>query len=346
MDHKVFTTEGPIPPESLGFCQAHEHFFIDISFLTRPSENPDEQHFYDEEITLENFWWILTHSTSNRFNGLLVKEEEVLDDFQRLVSAGVESVIDCTPRRIGFNPAATKQLARRIGLKVVHGDGFYTAGSVPSSGVPSSEGVRDLLIRDLLEGFPEADYQAGFIGEIGTSWPLADFEERVLRGACMAQKETDAGLFIHPGYSPVAPAFIANFIEHEGVDPSRVVLCHCDSRLRGDLESVIGLAKRGFYVAYDTFGRDRYSPITRQQHPSDSQRIEWLCRIVEAGFLNQIHISTDVCWRTEIPRYGGYGRQHLYKNIVPRMRDSGFDEEELRVILVDNPARAVARPTS
>src|SRR5712692_7845035 len=157
MSRKVFTAEGPISPEMLGLCQAHEHFFIDITFLTQPSSDPAERHYYEEEITLENFWWIHTHSTCNQLNGLLLDEGDVLEDFQRLVKLGVQSVIDCSPRGIGFNPAGTKRVARQLGLKVVHGNGFYTAGSIPLNQVPSTpEDVRDLLLQDLLEGFPEA----------------------------------------------------------------------------------------------------------------------------------------------------------------------------------------------
>ena len=343
----VYTAEGPIAPSELGVTQAHEHFFCDISFLTAPSTDPSERHYYDEIVGPDNYSWIHSHATCNRSNGVLTEERLVIADYSPLKELGVESVIDCSPRWAAFNPAAVRRIARKLELKVVHGTGYYTAGSVEDAQVPvSPEAVAKLLIRDLFEGYPEADFQAGFIGEIGTSWPLAGFEQRVLHGACLAQKQTSACLFIHPGYSADAPKFVAGFAERHGADPTRVVLCHSDSRLQEDLDTVCQLAERGFYIAYDTFGRQRYNPLSPRQHPSDAQRISWLRQIVDAGFLDRIHVSTDVCWRTELAYYGGYGRKHLFQSTLPAMSEAGFSDEEIRTIVVENPARALARPKS
>jgi len=347
MGQVVYTAEGAIAPAELGVTQAHEHFFSDISFLTAPSTDPAELHYYEEAVGTDNYAWVHSHATCNRSNGILTEEQLAITDYSPLKELGVEAVVDCSPRWAAFNPTAVRHVARQLGLKVVLGTGYYTVGSVEDSQVPASpEAVAEELLRDLLEGFPEADFRAGFIGEIGTSFPLAGFEQRVLHGACLAQQQTDACLFIHPGYSPEAPKFVSDFAERHGADPTRVVLCHSDSRLQEDLEMVCQLAKRGFYIAYDTFGRQRYNPLSPRQHPNDAQRIKWLRQIADAGFLDRIHISTDVCWRTELACYGGYGRKHLFENILPAMREAGFAEQEIQTIVVDNPARALARPES
>ncbi len=149
------------------------------------------------------------------------------------------------------------------------------------------------------------------IGEIGTSYPIAPTEERVLKAAAAVQSKTQAALYVHPGYSARAPLELANHTEELGADPSKVIICHVDSRLRGDLSVYRELASRGFCLGFDTFGREQYMHDARKQHPSDAQRIEWIRQIADIGYLNKVLISTDVCWKSELTKYGGYGRSHL-----------------------------------
>ena len=40
-------------------------------------------------------------------------------------------------------------------------------------------------------------------------------------------------------------------------------------------------------------------------------------------------------------QYGGHGYCYFLEYMVPRMRIKGFEEEDIRRILVDNPKRAL-----
>ena len=77
-------------------------------------------------------------------------------------------------------------------------------------------------------GVGDTDVRAGFIGEIGTTWPWTDNEKKVVRAAVAAQRETGAVLMIHPGRHERLPLEIASFIRKEGADLGRTIMCHIE----------------------------------------------------------------------------------------------------------------------
>jgi phosphotriesterase-related protein len=67
-------------------------------------------------------------------------------------------------------------------------------------------------------------------------------------------------------------------------------------------------------------------------------------RLARAGFLKQLLLSHDVNGRTHIHLYGGFGYDYLLAKFVPMLRERGMTEEELHVILVENPRRLLEIP--
>ena len=53
-------------------------------------------------------------------------------------------------------------------------------------------------------------------------------------------------------------------------------------------------------------------------------------------YLKQILISTDICIKIELLKYGGYGYAHILKNILPIMEKRGFTQEEINFITSKN----------
>ena len=67
--------------------------------------------------------------------------------------------------------------------------------------------------------------------------------------------------------------------------------------------------------------------------------LEWL---FGQGYGGQVVISQDNFVKIQMTRFGGKGYAHVLENIVPRMRQRGWTEEQVKAVLVDNPARALA----
>ena len=55
--------------------------------------------------------------------------------------------------------------------------------------------------------------------------------------------------------------------------------------------------------------------------------------------LDRILISQDVANLVTLSRYGGYGRTHILKNLVPMFVHYGITTEHLHTIMVENPKR-------
>ena len=61
--------------------------------------------------------------------------------------------------------------------------------------------------------------------------------------------------------------------------------------------------------------------------------------LIDGGYLSNILISCDVCLKTLLHRYGGWGYDHILTNIVPMMQDEGITEKQVVTLLRENPKR-------
>jgi phosphotriesterase-related protein len=199
------------------------------------------------------------------------------------------------------------------------------------------------LVTDLTVGVDGTGVRAGFIGEIGTTWPWTDNEKKVVRAAVAAQRETGAALMIHPGRHERLPLQIVDFIRKEGADLGRTIMCHIE-RTIADPAVLLELAATGVYLEYDLFGLETsyypYNPAFDM--PNDGERMRQILSLIERGHLDQILMSHDIAYKHCLTRWGGFGYHHLLVNVVPRLRAKGADDKTIQTLLIDNPRRAFA----
>jgi phosphotriesterase-related protein len=197
------------------------------------------------------------------------------------------------------------------------------------------------IAAEVTVGVGDTGVRAGLIGEIGCTWPWADNERKVVRAAIAAQRETGAPLMIHPGRHPRAPMEIAEFVQREGGDVRRTIMCHID-RTIADVGQVVDLAQTGIWLEYDLFGLETsYYPYNPDfDMPNDGGRMAHVLALMERGHGGQLLLSHDIAYKTSLVKYGGYGYHHLLVNVVPRLRRKGVDDDGLARLLVDNPRRA------
>jgi phosphotriesterase-related protein len=172
---------------------------------------------------------------------------------------------------------------------------------------------------------------------------LTATEEKSLRASAAAQKILGAAMYIHPGKHPDALAQIVKILESTGVDMRRVILCHVERTLQ-DVRQLADLLRSGCTAEYDLFGMDTtcsyYWPLDIVML-SDAQRLEQLRRLIDAGFLGQLLISHDICFKHRLHKYGGHGYDHILVNTLPWMRQRGFTAAEIDAI-TQSPAVARA----
>lgn len=166
-------------------------------------------------------------------------------------------------------------------------------------------------------------------------------EEHVLRAMAWAQLQTGLALTVHVHPWGRGGHQVMDVLEAEGVSPDRVVLNHAfvDS---DQPDYVAALLARGATLGYDMFGFDHALFRVGRYPPSDFEVATVVARLIEAGHAGQLILSQDVCVKTRLRAYGGWGYAHIIEHVVPVLRDLGVSAEDLDQILVRNPARLLA----
>lgn len=335
------TVLGPVPAGELGTTLIHEHVLFDVSdYWNEPAEATRIARA-ERPVSIESLGAL-------RYDPFLVRDNLVHGDvdlatweLERFVAHGGATLVDPTNVSMGRDPEALRTIARRTGLNLILGSGYYTEISLDAQfRARTLDDVTDELIRDVRDGVGDSGVRAGLIGEIGTSSPIADAELLSLRASARAQAQTGAPLMVHlDGWGREGHA-VLDVVEEEGADPARVILCHmnpsCD-----DVAYQAPLAERGAFVEYDMMGMTYVYPVGRVC-PDDERALRGVKRLMEAGFADRVLISQDVFLKSMLHRFGGLGYTHVLDTMVPVAGAVGIDEAQLHGFLTTNAHQAIA----
>ena len=339
---QIQTVLGAIAAEVIGVTLPHEHLLIDFTVMFAEPAGAGDRGRAWAPLSLDNLGWVRQHFNANLDNLRLTDERVARDEILLFKDAGGRTLVDPTPRSLARDPLALARLARATGLNIVMGAGYYVAAAhPPDMSRRTVDALTREIVADVTVGAGDTGVLSGLIGEIGCTWPWTDNEKTVMRAAVIAQRETGAPLMIHPGRHPRAPMEIAEFVQKEGGDLRRTIMCHI-CRTIADVRAVIDLARTGIWLEYDLFGLETsYYPYNPSfDMPNDGGRMAHVLALIAAGHQDQILMSHDIAYKTALVKYGGYGYHHLLVNVVPRLRAKGVDDAGLRRLLVENPARA------
>jgi phosphotriesterase-related protein len=343
VEPRVMTVRGPVSPDTLGPTLIHEHVLFDLIVYHEHARTSGEGVLPDVPLDLENLHLVRHNVPMLRDNCVQHDVEIAALELAKFAELGGQTIVEVSSTGLQPDRAGLLEVARRTGLNVVAGTGYYVGISHPAelSG-RSVDQVADELLRDFEEGFPGTDVRAGVLGEIGTSEPLTSTEEVVLRASARAQRQTGAAMIVHPDSSHRDYESIArtlDLLERGGADPRKVVVSHTDERLHIRPADYAKLAARGCALAFDTFGKQHYYPKRHRQYPSDQQRIDLLVRLVSEGLAENIVLAHDVCYKLDLTAWGGDGYGHISRNIVPRMLEAGVPAAAIQQMYEDNPRR-------
>jgi phosphotriesterase-related protein len=338
------TVLGPIAGDAMGVTLPHEHLLIDFEVMFREPANGAERGLARQPVSLANLGWVRHNFSSSLDNLQLLDERVARDEALLFKHAGGQTFVDPTNRGLARDPLALARIARATGLNIIMGSGYYVAAAhPPDMDRRTSDDIARELVTDLTVGVDGTGVRAGFIGEIGTTWPWTDNEKKVLRAAVAAQRETGAALMIHPGRHERLPLQLVDFIRREGADLGRTIMCHIE-RTIADPAVLNDLAATGVHLEYDLFGLETsyypYNPAFDM--PNDGERMRQILGLIERGHLAQILMSHDIAYKHCLTRWGGFGYHHLLVNVIPRLRAKGADDKTIQTLLVDNPRRAFA----
>ncbi|EAA0639184.1 phosphotriesterase-related protein [Shigella flexneri] len=228
----------------------------------------------------------------------------ICQEMNDLMTRGVRNVIEMTNRYMGRNAQFMLDVMRETGINVVACTGYY----------------QDAF-------FPEL--KAGIIAEIGSSeGKITPLEEKVFIAAALAHNQTGRPISTHTSFSTMGLEQLA-LLQAHGVDLSRVTVGHCD--LKDNLDNILKMIDLGAYVQFDTIGKNSYYP--------DEKRIAMLHALRDRGLLNRVMLSMDITRRSHLKANGGYGYDYLLTTFIPQLRQSGFSQADVDVMLRENPSQ-------
>ncbi|MDQ3691972.1 MAG: aryldialkylphosphatase [Chloroflexota bacterium] len=310
-DAQVMTVTGLLPAPALGVVDAHDHLF-----LRSPALPGDE--FED-----------LERSTAEAIDGR---------------ASGIGAIVDMTPIGLGRRPDLLRAVSERAGMPIIAATGYHRDAHYPAGHWVYGADVDTLaerIISDLELGMSPNDWtdaaatadpaRAGAVKAGASYHHASDAERRRLEAAAIGSQRAGVPILVHTEIGTFGHG-IVDILERHGVAPHRIILAHLDRNPDAELHAEI--AARGVRLEYDTMGRTKYRP--------DSELLDLIEAVVDAGHLDRLLLGQDLGRRSSLRAYGGGpGLRYLMETFVPRLRRRiGVDAVES--ILVANPARAFA----
>ena len=273
---------------------------------------------------------------TGQLDHILNEWELARDELATVNAAGVGALIEVTPPDLGRDPAGLVRVAGATGIGVVMATGWYRESFYPAE--IDQRSVGDLaaeMVRELTEGVPLSDgsmVRAGVIGELGTEHRyITAREERVFRAAARAASETGAPLTTHTGVYPSGTAQLEVLFD-AGLAAEQIIIGHADMHL--DQEYHLRLLRAGVMIQFDTTGRTHLN--------SDVRRADHLVALIRDGWLEQLMISSDRCFKSDLLAFGGVGYEHSVVAFAQLLTERGVSAEELWVLTAANPRRVFA----
>lgn len=249
--------------------------------------------------------------------------DETLKEFKQLYLNGVRNIVDVTNRGMGLNRSYVEKISQASGINIIQATGFYKVPFLPSD--LEKKSIQDIafeMINDI-----ENDSNIGIIGEIGTSLNEWKAEElKVFDAAVLAHKKTNKAIYTHTTIGTLGLEQAKYFITKD-IDPKRVVIGHMD--LSKDLNTIKQVIDLGFFVGFDTIGKNDYFP--------DEKRIEFLLELEKTNRIHRVVLSEDLTRKSHLNYKGGIGYNHIFTQFIPQLLSAGMKESSIDQMLINNP---------
>ena len=303
---RIVTVRGPIEPKELGTTLVHEHVLVDFAGADQVSRDR-----YDPDEVFET---VLPHLVALR-------------------ERGCQTLIEATPAYLGRDPLLLRRLSDASALQIVTNTGYYGANDdkhVPRHAYGESpRQLADRWTREFRHGLEGTDVRPGFLKTGVDSGALSEIDRKLVEAAALCHLDTGLTIAVHTGKG--AAREVLGTLTDAGVAPAAWVWVHAQNE--EDRSIHVWAASQGAWVEFDGVG-----PQSMDAHA------DAVVDMTQAGHLDHVLVSQDAGWYHVGERGGGSYRSQtfLFEEFVPVLRDRGLSEEHVRMLLVDNPARAFA----
>lgn len=337
------TVLGKIDRKDLGVVTSHEHVYIDMGvFFSEPQEIGAKNIAY-EPVTIEKLGILKRNPFAVLDNVKMMDVDTQVNEMMYFKYAGGNTVVDATTVGLGRDPEMLRRISLKTGLNIIAGTGFYVEAAQNKETISMSiEEIEKQIIREIKVGIGHSNIRASIIGEIGISHVMYPFEKKSLIAACRAQNQTKAPLMIHINPWSTQGIEAMKIVNQHHISPDKVVICHVDVENRE--EYIFELLDMGVYIEFDNFGKEMATDLWDCKPGSgrfvtDWERVRLVKNIMDRGHTKQLLFSCDVCLKTLLHAYGGWGYDHVLRHIIPMLQELGVTPSDIKEVMVNNPAR-------
>jgi phosphotriesterase-related protein len=309
----IRTVLGDVDASLLGVCYAHEHIVIDRSFVTQ--QYPD---FLLEDVA------------------------RITEELRTFYCAGGRAMVDSMPCGGGRNVVKLASVSRQSGVHILCPTGLHQAKYYPHDhwiARVNLEQLAQIFVDEIEQGIDANDtnrpnvhrtvHRAGLIKVASDLNTIGAREQKIFEAAAVAHTKTGVPIMTHTEQGTAAIMQI-DLLERYGVPPSSIVISHLDRK--PDISYHREVLSRGVFLEYDSAFRWK-----SQENPTRDLLIE----LASLGFLRQLMLGMDAARSSYWTSFGGSpGLTFLLDTFSRQLRDTGFADEELRTIFIDNPSRA------
>ncbi len=303
----LITTLGPLQQEALGMMLPHEHIFVDLGPIAAES-----------------------YKTADVADVIRVMAPAI----EQIKAQGITALVECTPVGVGRRADIDKAVSLATNLPVVVPTGIYREPWVPPWAQAASEdALTEWLLSELTGEIEQSGVQAAWIKVSAGDDDITDCEAKILRAAARAGAATNAIIGSHTIRGRVVRDQLA-IIEAAGYTADRFIWIH--TQAEPDFALHMEMAQRGCWLEYDNIGSDS---------PGDAQLIDWIQRVLAAGYGDKLLLSHDRGWYDPSKPGGGTPKPYTYlvDHFLPALRAVGVNEATLVQLTHTNPFCAYAR---
>lgn len=282
--------------QDISYTYSHEHITIDLSGAKQ-----------DTDCRLDCF-------------------DDTKQELLELREKRVGRIVDVTNRGMGRNLPYLLRMERQTGVAMLCATGWYKDPFLPDEvrELPV-EALAEIMLDELTNPI-DGLRKASVIGEVGSSQnEITPCEQKVLTASVMAHKKTGAPIITHTTLGELGLEQIKLF-DSCGADLSKIILSHV--ALKGDYDYIKELVSTGTNVAFDTIGKIKYQ--------SDELRADFICHLIEDGFIDRILMSMDITRKSHLKVNGGVGYGYLLDSFLPRLFSRGVTKEMVKQIMSKN----------
>jgi phosphotriesterase-related protein len=326
------TVLGPVPVDDLGLTLMHEHLAA---------------HFPGWEYDAK---------------GRPFDVETIAQHCAELLKApmahGMRTLVDAGPADAGRHPLLQKRVAELTGLNIICSTGLHTEIQGSSGylkfrtmmGFDTTTELYETYVKDITEGIGNTGVKAGIVKVCTGLGTITEYEQRSLKAAARAQKETGVPIITHTEGGTMGPEQ-ADLLISEGADPKRIVIGHCNAT--GDMHYFYRILEKGVSIAFDRMGSYIEVP--------EAVVTACIIGLINRGYADHIMLSHDyigywlgrepaMATRDKIEERMGTGPAvpaimstwcytHIFTDFIPKLKKMGVSDETVNTIMVGNIRR-------